>query len=347
MASANIDKFLLCEIRNVLLEARKHVYSTVNTLMVQSYWHIGKLIVEAQGGESRAKYGDELLKNISSELTKEFGKGFTTRNLRNMRQFYLTFPNWHSVSTKLSWTHYRNLINVSNPKAREFYVREAEEGNWSVRQLDRQIATQYYERLLSTQHDDATIEGLIKENLPAKPEIFNPLSLVHDPFVLEFIGAKENPITQESELEKALITHLQEFLLELGRGFAFIGRQKRILIDDKSFYPDLVFYNVYSKSYVIIDLKMKEVDYADIGQMQLYVNYYNMDVCRKDDNPTIGIILCAKKNENVVRYTLGNRNDIGVFASEYKMIMPTEEELANEIEKTKETFRLLHGKEDL
>lgn len=263
-----------------------------------------------------------------------------------MRQFYLTFPNRHTLCDNLSWSHYRLLLKVENPKAREYYAEEAAKTPWSVRQLDRQISTQYYERLLATHRDETEIKGIIAENLPEKPEKFDPLTLIHDPFVLEFVGAKENPCRKESELESAIISHLEEFMLELGRGFAFIGRQKRITIDGEHFYPDLVFYNVHTRSYVIIDLKMGAADYSDVGQMQLYVNYYNMEVCQEGDNPTIGIILCARKNDAVIRYTLGDRKDIGVFQAKYDLVMPTEEELRREIENTRRSFRLIHGKEE-
>lgn len=331
------------QIKQVLLQARAAVLTTVNTAMVQAYWHVGKLIVEAQGGAERAAYGDDLIKRISDRLTKEFGKGFSARNIRNMRQFYLSYPIWQTVSAKLSWSHYLHLIKVINLKAREYYTEEAAAGNWSVRQLERQIATQYYERLLSTHRDASEVESLIKKNLPAKPEKFDPLSLVRDPFILEFIGAKEDVTWQESDLESALISHLEEFLLELGRGFAFMGRQKRITIDGQHFYPDLVFYNVMTRSYVIIDLKMKRVDYSDIGQMQLYVNYYNRDVCQPDDNPTVGIILCAEKNDTVIEYTLGDRKDIGVFSAKYNLILPTKEELSREIELTRQKFKIINS----
>lgn len=307
---------------------------------------MGRLIVDAQGGKSRATYGDSLLKNISRQLTDEFGAGYTENNLRYMRQFYLTFPNRHTLCDNLSWSHYRLLLKVENPKAREYYAEEAAKTPWSVRQLDRQISTQYYERLLATHRDETEIKGIIAENLPEKPEKFDPLTLIHDPFVLEFVGAKENPCRKESELESAIISHLEEFMLELGRGFAFIGRQKRITIDGEHFYPDLVFYNVHTRSYVIIDLKMGTADYSDVGQMQLYVNYYNMEVCQEGDNPTIGIILCARKNDAVIRYTLGDRKDIGVFQAKYDLVMPTEEELRREIENTRRSFRLIHGKEE-
>lgn len=307
-----------------------------------TYWQVGKMIVEAQGGEERAVYGTNLLKNISDRLSKEFGKGFDASNLRYMRQFYMAFPNCDALSHNLTWTHYKKIIKVTNPLAREYYAREAAEGNWSTRQLERQIATQYYERLLATHRDQAEVSTIIKENLPDNPEVFDPLTLVHDPFILEFLDVKPDPALLESELESAIISHIEQFLLELGRGFAFLGRQKRITIDGQHFYPDLVFYNIITRSYVIIDLKMKTVDYSDIGQMQLYVNYYNMEVRREGENPTVGIILCSENNDAVVKYTLGNRNDIGVFSPQYKLIMPTEEKLKREIEMTRENFKLLN-----
>ena len=330
------------EIRNLLISARKKVITTVNFALVMTYWQVGKMIVEAQGGEERAVYGTNLLKNISDRLSKEFGKGFDASNLRYMRQFYMAFPNCDALSHNLTWTHYKKIIKFTNPLSREYYAREAAEGNWSTRQLERQIATQYYERLLATHRDQAEVSTIIKENLPAKPEVFDPLTLVHDPFILEFLDVKPDPALLESELESAIISHIEQFLLELGRGFAFLGRQKRITIDGQHFYPDLVFYNIITRSYVIIDLKMKTVDYSDIGQMQLYVNYYNMEVCREGENPTVGIILCSENNDAVVKYTLGNRNDIGVFSPQYKLIMPTEEELKREIEMTRENFKLLN-----
>lgn len=330
------------EIRSVLLEARTTAFRAVNSAMVMAYWNVGRLIMEAQGGEERAEYGDGLLKRISRQLTAEFGKGFDASNLRHMRAFYCAFPNCDALRHNLSWTHYRLLTKVENPKARRYYAEEAEKGRWSTRQLERQIYTQYYERLLSTHSDDTEVKEIIERNLPAKPEVFNPLSLVHDPFVLEFVGAKEDVEWNESDLESALISHLEEFLLELGRGFAFMGRQKRITIDGQHFYPDLVFYNVLTRSYVIIDLKMTRADYSDVGQMQLYVNYYNMEVCQPGDNPTVGIILCAKKNDAVIKYTLGDRKDIGVFQAKYDLVMPTEEELRREIEITREKFKLIN-----
>ena len=342
LATSKAYDELYSEIKNVLTSARNNAVVAVNTAMVKAYWAVGKLIVDAQGGELKAAYGANLIDRLAERLTKEFGKGFTRSNLRTMRQFYLMFPNCHSVSGNLSWTHYKHLIRVSNDNARAYYAEEAVKGGWSVRELERQIATQHYERLLSTYRDSAEITDLLKTNLPDKPDKFDPLSLVHDPFILEFLDVKPDAALQESELEKAIISHLEQFMLELGRGFAFVGRQKRITIDGQHFYPDLVFYNIPARCYVIVDLKMHAPDYSDIGQMQLYVNYYNMDVCTDIDNPTVGIILCSEKNDAVVRYTLGNRSDIGVFSPQYKLIMPTEDELKREIEITRENFHLLN-----
>lgn len=334
---------LFNQISRILNEARTKVATTVNTAMVAAYWHIGKLIVDEQGGESNASYGDNLINSIAKRLTDNFGKGFSARNLRNMRQFFIAFPIWQTVSAKLSWSHYLTLMRVANPKAREYYAESAAGESWSVRQLERQIATQYYERLLSSHRDDNEIKEIIAKNLPVKADKYDPLELVHDPFVLEFLDLREDPALQEKELESAILTHMEDFLLELGRGFAFMGRQKRFTLDGDHFYPDLVFYNVVARCYVIIDLKMNKADYADVGQMQLYVNYFNKEVCSPEDNPTVGIILCAEKNDTVIEYTLGNRNDISVFAPKYKLMLPTEEELRREIERTKENFKRLKG----
>ncbi len=269
---------LYSQISQILKEARTKVAATVNTAMVQAYWQIGKLIVDAQGGETKAKYGDGLIDEISRRLTAEFGRGFKRSNLRDMRKFYQTFPIYQTLSGKLSWSHYLALMHVSDPNAREYYAEEAANAPWSVRQLERQIATQYYERLLASHRDDSEVREIIKHNLPIRPERFDPLKLVHDPFVLEFLNVKEDPALQEAELESAILTHIEDFLLELGRGFAFVGRQKRFTLEGDHFYPDLVFYNIPARCYVIIDLKMAKAGYADVGQMQLYVNYFNREV---------------------------------------------------------------------
>ena len=340
--NSKLYEALYSDIKQVLISARANAVAAINTAMVKAYWTVGKLIVEAQGGEHKAKYGKNLLDNLSTRLTDELGKGFDSSNLRRMRQFYLAFPICGTLCHKLSWSHIRHLIKVPNPNAREYYAAEAAKGCWSVRELERQIATQHYERLLSTHRDSSEAEALLRTNLPTKPDKYDPMTLVHDPFILEFLDVKPDTALQESELENAIISHLEQFMLELGRGFAFVGRQKRITIDGQHFYPDLIFYNIPTRCYVIIDLKMHGADYSDIGQMQLYVNYYNMEVCTKDDNPTVGIILCSEKNDAVVKYTLGNRSDIGIFSPKYRLIMPTEEELKREIELSRENFMLLN-----
>lgn len=340
----NINDYeeLYAGIRHVLASARTTAAVAVNTAMVKAYWGVGKLIVEAQGGAQKAAYGGNLLNELSKRLTAEFGRGFDASNLRRMRQFYLMFPICDTACHKLSWSHIRHLVKVSDPKAREYYADEAARGGWSVRELERQIATQHYERLLSTHRDEAAARPLLEANLPARPDRYDPMALVHDPFVLEFLDVRPDAALQESELESAIISHLEQFMLELGRGFAFVGRQKRITVDGQHFYPDLVFYNIPARCYVIVDLKMHAAGYSDIGQMQLYVNYYNMEVCTETDNPTVGIILCSEKNESIVKYTLGNRTDIGVFPSRYRLVMPTEEELKRELERTRESFGLLN-----
>lgn len=340
------ERSLISGIRQIIHGARIKSVRAVNSAMVEAYWQVGKLIVTAQGGNERAAYGDTLLHRISASLTAELGKGFTTTNLRYMRQFYLTFPNYHTLCDNLNWSHIRILVKVKNSQAREFYAEEASHGNWSVRQLERQIYTQAYERLLSTQRTEAQLNNVAKRNLPAKAEKFDPLHLVHDPFVLEFLNLPEDSSLHESELEDAILTHMEDFLLELGRGFAFVGRQKRFTLDGDHFYPDLVFYNIRAHCYVIIDLKMGKASYQDVGQMQLYVSYFNKEVCGEGDNPTVGIILCAEKNDTVIEYTLGDRMDISVFASKYKCIIPTEDELRREIEQTRENFRQLNQNND-
>lgn len=332
---------LYTDIKRVLTSARTNAVVAVNSAMVKAYWAVGRLIVDAQGGEHKAAYGDNLLNDLSVRLTSEFGKGFDALNLRRMRQFYLSFPICDTVCHKLSWSHIRHLIKVSDANARAYYAEESIKGGWSVRELERQIATQHYERLLSTHRDKADVQELLRANLPTKPDKYDPMTLVHDPFILEFLDVKPDDALQESELENAIISISNSSCSNLG-GFAFVGRQKRITIDGQHFYPDLVFYNIPARCYIIIDLKTHSPDYSDIGQMQLYVNYYNMEVCSEHDNPTVSIILCSEKNDSVVRYTLGNRNDIGVFSPQYKLIMPTKEELKREIELTRENFNLLN-----
>ena len=321
-------------IRSEVEKARQKVYSAVNLTMVETYWNIGKQIYEAQGKNERAEYGKELLKFLSRKLTKEFGKGFTVRNLNNMRAFYITFPNWNSLSTNLSWTHYRILIKVEDEKVRNFYLEECEKSNWSTRQLERQINSFYYQRLLSNQGIDS-----VRNEIQSLEQGMDAKDVIRDPYVLEFLGLEQTPNLYEKDIEQGLINHLQKFLLELGRGFSFVARQKRISLDGEHYYIDLVFYNYILKCFVIIDLKIGKLTHQDLGQMQMYVNYYTIELMNEGDNVPIGIVLCADKSDSVVKYTLPEGNN-QIFASKYKLYMPTEEELKRELAKEQENLEI-------
>ena len=265
------------------------------------------------------------LKELSEQMTRDFGKGFTVTNLKYMRQFYLTFPNGHALRGELSWTHYRLLMKVENDNAREFYMQEAIKSQWSTRQLERQINSFFYERLLSSKNKER-VAAKVRDLEPAK----KPEDIIRDPYVLEFLGLTQNDDFYESDLEQALITHLQRFLLELGRGFSFVARQKRITFDGCHFRIDLVFYNYILKCFVLIDLKVGDLTHQDLGQMQMYVHYYERELMNEGDNPPIGIVLCADKSESVVKYTLPE-DETQIFASKYKLYLPSEEELIQEL----------------
>lgn len=295
--------------------------------MVEAYWNIGKSIVEQQDGYEKAEYGSRLIAELSKQMIVDFGKGFTLTNLKYMRQFYLTFPNSHALRDELSWTHYRLLMRVENENARQFYTEEAIKSNWSTRQLERQINSFFYERLLSSQNKEKVTEEILKLE-PAKV----PEDIIRDPYVLEFLGLNPNDDFYENDLEEALITHLQKFLLELGRGFSFVARQKRITFDGRHFRIDLVFYNYILKCFVLIDLKIGDLTHQDLGQMQMYVHYYERELMNEGDNPPIGIVLCADKSDAVVRYTLPE-GETQVFASKYKLYLPSEEELLKELKR--------------
>lgn len=322
-----MDRAFYSEIKKILTNARDKVYQTANFTMVEAYWQIGKSIVKEQNGEERAEYGTGLLKELSKQMTQDFGRGFTVANLKNMRQFYLIFPNGYALRSELSWTHYRLLMRVENDNARQFYMDEAVKSQWSTRQLERQINTFFYERLLSSKNK----ENVAQEIQTLEPEK-TPEDIIRDPYVLEFLGLSPNDDFYESDLEQALITHLQKFLLELGRGFSFVARQKRITFDGRHFRIDLVFYNYILKCFVLIDLKIGDLTHQDLGQMQMYVHYYERELMNEGDNPPIGIVLCADKSDAVVRYTLPE-GETQVFASKYKFYLPTEEELLKELKK--------------
>ena len=327
-----IDNEFYDNVRKTLEQARKRVYRNAQSEMVTAYWHIGKMIVERQGGDDRAKYGDNLIKELSIKLTNDFGKGFTISNLKNMRKFYRTFKKSHTVCGQLSWSQIRLLIMIDDENARNFYIRETLDGNWSVRQLEREINTFSYQRYIASRGNHDVVEDTAKRELPSEPQ-----SIIKDPYVLDFLGLKPDSAFYEKDLESALITHLNEFLLELGNGFAFVARQKRFDMDGRNFYVDLVLYNYKLKCFVLIDLKRGDLTHQDIGQMQMYVNYYTRELMEPGDNPPIGIVLCADKSDTLVRYTLPLDNK-QIYASKYMLYLPKEEELQNEINKQIELF---------
>ena len=312
-------------IRGYVIDAQRQIYSAVNTAMVTAYWNIGKTIYEICGENERAAYGKKVLKYISDRLTKEFGKGFDESNLRNMRRFYLTFSIRDTVCPELSWSHYRLLMRVANEKERMFYTQEAVKSGWSVRQLERQINTMFYQRILASR-DKESVAAEIQTTEP-KPEYER---IIKDPYVLEFLDLPANEHYYESTLEQALIDHLQKFLLELGRGFSFVARQKHFNIDGRHFYIDLVFYNYILKCFVLIDLKTGDLAHQDIGQMQMYVNYYTRYMMNEGDNPPVGILLCAQKSNTLMKLTLPE-NNTQIYAAKYMPYMPTEEELKREL----------------
>lgn len=322
-------------IKELVISSRNKVYQTVNTEMLNLYWNIGKIIMKIQHGDERASYGDMVLDKLSHRLTDEFGKGFSSRNLRTMRKFYLMYPIWKTVSSKLSWSHYLELIKLDEESKRSFYLNECINSKWSVRELQRQIGSLLYERLIISADKEKILE-LSEKGQTLKTS----KDLVKDPFVLEFLDIKENTDYLESDLEKNILEHLKEFLLELGKGFSYVGNQVRLTLEEDHFYPDLVFYNRLLKCFVIIDLKIGKVTHQDIGQMQMYVNYYDREVKQENENKTIGILLSTNKNETVVKYTLPEDNKT-IFSSEYKLHMPTEQELIDAVEEEKKNMELV------
>ena len=326
------NKSLLGDIKSLLQTARQNLQQTVNTTMVQTYWNIGQLIVEdEQNGSERAEYGKKQLEEIADTLTQEFGKGFNARNLRNMRQFYKTFPIWQSVNAKLSWTHYVRLMRIENKEAREWYIKESIENNWSARALDRQISMLYYERLLSSKEKLA-----LKQEAEEKTTLLqiDTKDMLRDPYIFDFLNLPHRSLL-ESNIEQALIENLQEFLLELGRGFAFVSRQQRLHVEEQDFYIDLVFYNFKLKCFLLIDLKLGKLTHQDVGQMDTYVRIYDEFHKGEDDNPTIGLILCSEKSEAVAKYSVLS-DSRQLFSSKYLPFLPTEEELQAELQRERE-----------
>ena len=323
---------LLTEIKQVIEKARNQVKQTVNSAMVLAYWEIGRLIVEQeQQGQSRAAYGKAQLKQMSATLSAEFGKGFDVTNLRNMRRFYTAFEKRETVSLELSWSHYNVLSRIEKDSARAWYQQEATSQNWSVRALERQLGTLYYERLLASK-DKTLVEQEANEKTQALAETAK--DYLRDPYILDFLNLQDKTY-QESDLELGIISNLQQFLLELGKGFAFVERQQRIRFDDEDFYIDLVFYNFKLKCFLLIDLKLGKLKHQDVGQMDTYVRLYDEKYKGDDDNPTMGLVLCSEKSEAVVKYSiLADQKQL--FAAKYLSYLPTEEELQQELLRERE-----------
>lgn len=328
-------------IKILLTEARSRAYQAINAAMVAAYWEIGCAIVEVeQQGQGRAEYGKELVEHLASRLRAEFGKGFDRSNLWHMRAFYLAYPKLDALRRELSWTHYRILLRVERTEARSFYEAEAVNARWSTRELERQIHSLLFERL-ALSRDKQQVLTLAQQG----QVIQSPADLMKDPYVLEFTGLRQDEAFRETDLESALVAKLQEFLLELGKGFAFMARQQRITLDGQHYFIDLVFYNRLTRCFVLIDLKVGMLTHQDLGQMQMYVNYYQRELTDAAENPPIGIILCTDKNAAVVRYTLPEGNT-QIFASRYKLYLPTEEELAAELQRERQAIELRHHLRD-
>lgn len=338
------DNSIINEIKQILFSARENVAKAVNNELLTAYWNIGRIIVESeQNGDVKAQYGKQLLKRLSKELTAELGKGFSVSNLQYMRRFFLSYQKQQTLSVKLSWSHYCEILNVSDKNAREFYEKEAINSNWSVRELKRQIDTSLFERLLLSEGNTnkEKVLALAKEGISYS----KPGDILKDPYVFEFLGIPQNKPMLEKELEKALITKIENFLLELGRGFMFVGSQQRITLGNVHYYVDMVFYNKILKAYVLIDLKMGSLKPENIGQMNMYLNYYASEVNDDGDGKPIGIILCADASEIVAEYALGGLEN-QIFASKYVYYIPNKDELIRQVQDVIEESRRLKGGED-
>lgn len=333
----------ISDVVGIVRKGRDSAYSAVNASMLDTYWHIGRRIVlEEQRGEQRAEYGVQLLKTLSKALTGEFGKGFSERNLRNFRLFYLTFNDmkiWHTRVPNLTWSHFRTLLSVADAKARDWYLAEASSENWSVRTLDRNIGSQYYYRLLQSQHKEPVIREMQQKTADYQKDKHE---FIKNPVVAEFLGLSSNIDFTESNLESSILTHIQKFLLELGKGYAFVARQQHISTDVGDFYIDLVFYNYMLKAFLLIDLKTTKITHQDVGQMDMYVRMYDDLKRTEGDNPTIGLILCSETSKDIAKYSVLHENP-QLFAAKYLTYLPSEEDLRREIETQKEIFQIQQG----
>ncbi len=347
-----VTESLFVQVRQIVLLARKRSYSAVNAAMVQAYWHIGRHIVEfEQAGQARAGYGQRVLPELSKRLTQEFGAGFSQVNLKYFRQFYQCFPIGHTACDEsaaapklppLTWSHFRMLLRVNNPDARAWYANEAATQGWSVRALDRQISTLYYQRLLSSQDKPALrreADTLIQAQAAPDPRDF-----IRDPYVLEFLQAQPGAVLYEKDVEQGLLDQLQKFLLELGKGFAFVARQRHLRVEGEDAFVDLVFYNYILKCFVLIELKVGKLSHQDVGQLDMYVRVFDEQIRQSGDNPTIGLILCSERNDAVARYSLLAESE-QVFASRYQPWLPTEDELRAELTRDRALLESAKGDE--
>ena len=323
-----LKRELINQIQHIITTAKERAIRTVDTQRVLMYWQIGKVIFEEeQEGKNRAEYGKYLIKSISEEFQPQLGTGFSIRQLERYRQFYREFPIASALRSQFSWTHYKTLISIDHQDKRSFYIAETEKNNWTARQLERQVNSQLFERLLVSNDIEDVLAVAREEQHPV-----NATEIIKDPMVLEFLGLRREAAYYEKDLETAVITHLQDFLLEMGNGFSFVARQKRIHIDGDEFFIDLVFYNRLLQCFVILEIKTTKLTHQDIGQLQMYVNYHDRLVKQDFENPTIGILLCADKNDSVVKFTLPAHNKT-IIASKYQLYLPTEEQLISEVNK--------------
>ncbi|UXD70826.1 PDDEXK nuclease domain-containing protein [Sphingobacterium faecium] len=328
-----VNQTIITDIKTIIAQSKDKAIRAVDHQRTLMYWHIGKRIFEEeQDGKERADYGTYLIKYLSEKLQPEFGSGFSIRQINLYRQLYRTFPIVHALRAQLSWTQYKLLLGVDSEEKREFYIAETIKNNWTSRQLERQVYSNLYERLLLSNDKDSVLAVAKNEKLPSDAK-----EIIKDPMFLEFLGLKREASYYEKDLENAIITHLQEFLLELGNGFSFVSRQKRIHLDGDEFFVDLVFYNRLLQCFVIIEIKTHKLTHQDIGQLQMYVNYYDRIEKLSHENPTIGILLCAHKNDTVVKFTLPEEQR-QIIASQYKLYLPTEKQLLEEVKKELDSF---------
>lgn len=328
-----VNQTIITDIKTIIAQSKDKAIRAVDHQRTLMYWHIGKRIFEEeQDGKERADYGTYLIKYLSEKLQPEFGSGFSIRQINLYRQLYRTFPIVHALRAQLSWTQYKLLLGVDSEEKREFYIAETIKNNWTSRQLERQVYSNLYERLLLSNDKDSVLAVAKNEKLPSDAK-----EIIKDPMFLEFLGLKREASYYEKDLENAIITHLQEFLLELGNGFSFVSRQKRIHLDGDEFFVDLFFYNRLLQCFVIIEIKTHKLTHQDIGQLQMYVNYYDRIEKLSHENPTIGILLCAHKNDTVVKFTLPEEQR-QIIASQYKLYLPTEKQLLEEVKKELDSF---------